>query len=128
MDWLSSLPATGITAVTLVVAVFILQSRGALYFKPQVDEIRAAAEKRVSEIREDAQARIAEARADRDARLADRDREIASKDREIAAWREAYTVAETGRRVASDQVTELLGGVEATVQVVKAIPGGGDSA
>ncbi len=107
MDWLETLPATGITAVSLVVALFVAQVRGWIYVKGQVDEIR-----------KDRDARLKEVRDDRDARLDDKNKEIAH------LW-EAYNSAEYGRAVAAEQTAKMLEGLEATVAVVQAIPGTG---
>lgn len=60
MEWLASLQATAITAVSLFIGAVISQWRGWLYFRPQVEEIRKGYDKQLSDVREDREARIGE--------------------------------------------------------------------
>lgn len=107
-EWLGSLSATGVTAVTLIISFFVAQVRGWVYVKPQVDEIRL-----------DKSERIAEIRADRDARLADKEAQIQT------LWA-AIGAAEDARAIAAEQNGKMLEGLEATVKVVQAIPKAGE--
>lgn len=115
VEWLTSLPATGITAITLVVAFYIGQMRGLIYVKSQVDEMRADRDARLAEVRADRDARVAEIGHDRDARLADKDREIQN------LWATVAT-SEAARAVSASQNEKMLEGLETTMAVVQALP------
>ena len=106
MEWLDSIPATAVTAVTLIVLLYVGQLRGWIYVGRHVREMRADYERRISEVR-----------ADRDARLEE-------KNQELADWRQAYMNSEARADVAQAQVHRLLDGVDTTVQVVQSIPAG----
>lgn len=110
-SWLTGLPATGVTAVTLVVLLFVGLQRGLLYTGKQVSDMRTDFENRIAEHRD----RVQEIREDRDARLAE-------KTEEMLRWRDAYAAAENGREVAAAQSEKLLQGLETTMAVVQAIP------
>lgn len=130
MDWLAALPATAVTAATLLVGALIAQSQGKLYFKSQVDEIREdrdtriaearadrdtrvkAAEARAEEARADKDARIAEVRADRDARIvevvADRGVRIAELVEERDDLKEALAITRATLFMQTEQLNDVL--------------------
>lgn len=124
--WLDGLVPTGITAVSLVTLLYISQLKGWVYFKPQVDELRADRDKRIEAVEKDRDARVAEARSDADQRVADarddRDARVRDKERENAYLWEALNLSETGRRTVVAQQERILEGLETTARVVQAIP------
>lgn len=113
--WLDGLAATGVTAVSLVVLLYFAQLRGWIYFKPQVEEIREAANQRVADARADRDVRIAEIREDRDAQVAGLTRENTN------LWA-ALNASEQGKYVLAAQNEKLLEGLETTSAVIRAIP------
>lgn len=124
--WLDGLVPTGITAVSLVTLLYISQLKGWVYFKPQVDEMRADRDKRITAVENDRDERLAEIRANADARVAeareDRDARVADKSRENAYLWDALNLSESGRRTVVAQQERILEGLETTARVVQAIP------
>jgi len=121
--WLDSLPVTGITGVGLVVLLYIGQTRGWWYVKPQVDDMRKAWEARieearhdrdvrVEEVRRDLESRLAEVRQDRDARIAEIQRAYEKRLEEAALerdhYREAVSVGQEAQRVMLAQMEDLI--------------------
>lgn len=142
MEWLAAVPTTGVTAVTIIVAVLIALSKQWIYMRPHVAEIRADAAaqikaaredtaRQIVEVRRDSEERVEQARADRDARIdeirEDRDARIADKNAELRNIWAAYNAAEASRRVMAEQTEQMLQGLETTIAVVQAIPTGGSS-
>lgn len=122
-SWIESLPVTGITGVGLIVLLYIGQTRGWWYVKPQVDDMRAAWESRIAEaradrdtrveeVRKDLEARLLEIREDRDTRIAeivrDRDQRLSEISTERDHLREAVSVGQETQRVMLAQMDDLI--------------------
>lgn len=123
MEWLVGLPATGITAVTLVIALLIGQSRGWLYVKPQVDQMRKDMADRIDEARKDRDRRVEEVIADRAVRIA----ELVEERDDL---REAARVLRETLRIQAEQMSDVVD-VNRTSQaalqsIVRASERGGD--
>lgn len=98
---LDGLPATGLTAVGLIVLLYLAQLRGLWYVKSQVDEMRKDWAERLAEARKDRDDRLAELRATYAARIAEL---VEERDH----FREANTVLQNAQSVMLAQVEDLL--------------------